>query len=81
MQRERCILKLYHQTNILALTCFKARSCFVDDVNAAFATNQLAVPMAAFKRFKRIFNFHNSHQYGWPLPGIVGMRARARFNR
>ena len=36
----------------LTLTCFKARILFIDNVNAAFTLNHLAVFIAGFSRFQ-----------------------------
>jgi hypothetical protein len=62
----------------LALTSFKARSGFVDDVYAALTTNQLAIAMTAFERFQRILDLHVTHQCVWPLRGIFLERVSFR---
>lgn len=59
-------------TNRLALTRFKARSCLVNDIHAALATNKFAVAMTSLKRLKRILDFHVHHRSGYgPLPGFT----------
>jgi hypothetical protein len=42
----------------LALTGLKARIGLVDDENAAFAPNNLIVPVARPQRFQRVTDFH-----------------------
>ena len=46
----------------LALTCLVARSSLIDDVNAALATNELAVTMTALERLERILDLHVNHR-------------------
>lgn len=62
-------------TNRLALTRFKAWSCFVNDIDAALATNKFAVAMTSFKRLKRILDFHVHHRSGyWPVTGLYNYK-------
>jgi hypothetical protein len=51
---------------ILALTGLEAWVCLVDDVNAAFATDQLVVAMALHQTLEGIADFHG-YTYMWPL--------------
>ena len=48
----------YRDASGLALAGFEPRVGFVDHVNAAFTTYDTAVTVTAFKRTKRIANFH-----------------------
>ena len=42
----------------LALTCLKARIGFVDDINPAFAADELVITVALGQRFQRVTNLH-----------------------
>jgi len=43
----------------LALSRFETGVCFVDDIDAPFATHHLTIWVAIFERFNGRYDFHN----------------------
>jgi hypothetical protein len=51
---------MFTNDRVLALARLEARIGFVDDIDPAFAADQLVVAMALHQAFERIANFHTS---------------------
>ncbi|MFQ3234332.1 MAG: hypothetical protein ACI82J_002031 [Sulfitobacter litoralis] len=66
--KERLLIKCARS---LTLTGFETALCFVDYVNAAFATHNAAVTMPILERAERIANLHGLSPVSWrgPAPG------------
>ena len=61
---------------VLTLTGFEPAICFVDHVNAAFATHNTAITVPVLERAERVFDFHNKSSFlMWrgPAPGVAGV--------
>jgi hypothetical protein len=60
----------------LTLAGFEPTICFVDHVNAAFATHNTAITVPVLERAERVFDFHNKSSFLiWrgPAPGVAGV--------
>lgn len=63
----------------LALTSLKARGRLINDVNAALATDELAVTMTGLERFKRVLDLHVNHRSCWPVDmDVIGRHKNRR---
>ena len=66
--------------NELALTSFKTRIRFVNDINSTLATDELVIAVAFCQGFERVTNFHDIHLTpGNKLPLISGRNIVMRF--
>jgi hypothetical protein len=62
------------ENNRLALTSFKARILFIDDIYTTLAANHAVVTVTLGKSFQRILDFHCSK----PRPYYTKQKARLR---
>lgn len=58
--REGAILKTAPKANASALLCLEPWVLFIDDKNATMPTNDAAILVTAFQRFKRACDAHGA---------------------